>query len=210
MKKIIPLFAIILLSFTAISQQNIVDLPKPEKKGGKPLMEALNERQSSRSFSDKLMPRQNLSDMLWAAFGINRPENSKRTAPTSRNVQDIDIYVVTKEGAYLYLPEKHALQHIVGDDIREFMGKQEFVADAAVNIVYVSDFSKYKGDNDEVKKITASAHCGFIGQNVYLYAASEGLSCVFRAWIDKELIHEKLGLEKNQHVMYSQTVGFPE
>lgn len=210
MKKSILILTLTVVTFTAFSQQKIFNLPQPEKEGGKPLMEALNERQSSRSFTNKEMPTETLSNLLWAAFGINRPESGKRTAPTSRNVQDIDIYVTTKDGAYLYLPEKHALRQVEDQDIREHMGKQDFTANAAVNLVYVSDFSKYDGNNDEVKRITASAHSGFIGQNVYLYAASEGLSTVFRAWIDKDLIHEKLDLPDDHHVMYCQSIGYPE
>ena len=210
MKKLLILITVVLLSSSLFSQQNVVELPAPEKEGGKPLMEALNERHSAREFTNKKMPEQTLSNLLWAAYGINREEAGKHTAPTSRNVQDMQIYVTTQDGAFLYQPEKNALKKVVDEDIRAAMGKQEFTANAAVNLIYVSDFSKYEGGDETSKQITASAHCGFIGQNVYLFCASEGLNTVFRAWIDKDLIHDKLELVENQYVIYTQTVGYPE
>ncbi len=210
MKKLIILITVTLLSSSLFSQQEVVELPAPEKEGGKPLMEALNERHSAREFANKKMPEQTLSNLLWAAYGINREEAGKHTTPTSRNVQDMQIYVTTQDGAFLYQPEKNALKKVVDEDTRAAMGEQEFTTNAAVNLIYVSDFSKYEGDDKTSKQITASAHCGFIGQNVYLFCASEGLNTVFRAWIDKDLIHDKLKLAENQHVIYTQTVGYPE
>jgi SagB-type dehydrogenase family enzyme len=207
--KFILLLAFLLAGIT-MKAQDIRQLPEPVKEGGKPLMIALSERQSSRSFANRDMSDQMMSNLLWAAFGINRPEMGKRTAPSSHNVQDIQVYAVTREGAYLYLPEKNALQQVNNQDVRQAMGKQDFTGKATVNLVYVSDFSRYSGGSDQVKQATASAHCGFIGQNVYLFCASEGLHTVFRAWIDKDKIASALNLSKNQHVIYSQTVGFPK
>lgn len=188
--------------------QEITKLPEPDKTGGKPLMQALNERQSSRDFIDKDLTRQQLSDLLWAAYGINRPDAGKHTIPTSRNVQDMEIYVTTKDGAFLYLPKEHALQKVLDNDIRELTGKQDFVKVAAVNLVYVSDFSKAGNGSDEVKTMTAATHCGFIGQNIYLYCASEGLISVFRAYIDNAEIAKALNLSETKHVIYCQTVGY--
>jgi len=197
-----------LLIFPAIYAQDIVKLPEPNKTGGKPLMQTLNERQSNRDFIDKELTQQQLSDLLWAAYGINRPESGKHTSPTSRNVQDMEIYVLTKNGTYIYLPNEHALKNITTKDMRELTGKQDFVKTAAVNLVYVSDFSKAGNGTDEAKTITAATHCGFIGQNVYLYCASEGLISVFRAYIDHEEIAKALNLTKDKHVIYCQTVGY--
>ncbi len=211
MKKLTIILIVFLFSGGfQILAQDLVNLPKPEKEGGKALMEALNERQSSRSYADKQLSKQQLSNILWAAFGINRPESGKRTAPTSHDVRDIEVYAVMKSGAFLYLPKQNALKKIVDKDIRNVTGKQEFVKSAALNLVYVSDFNKYDSDNEDALKMTAGTHCGFIGQNVYLYCASEGLNSVFRAWIDNDLIHEKLNLPEHKHVIYSQTVGFPK
>ncbi len=210
MRRLFIITILIFISTAIFAQEEILNLPEPKKEGGKPLMEALNERSSARNFRNQEMPMQKLSDMLWAAFGINRSESGKRTAPTSRDVRDINIYVTTKDGAFQYMPEEHALKVITKKDVREHMGEQDFVADAAVNIVYVSDFSKYPDDDDDKKLMTASAHCGFIGQNVYLFAASDGLISVFRAMIDKDLIHGKLNLTEDEHVVYSQSVGYPD
>lgn len=208
MKKVkLSLVALLFFSSQLIAQ-NVIELPSPDKTGGKPLMQALNKRQSNRDFIDKDLTEQQLSDLLWAAYGINRPEDQKHTTPTSRNKQDIEIYITTKNGVFLYMPETHSLKQINDQDLRKVAGKQAFVKKAAVNLIYVSDFDKLGNGDDQTKMVTAATHCGFIGQNVYLYCASEGLITVFRAWIDKEEIREALQLQENKKVIYSQTVGY--
>ncbi len=197
-----------LLTFNFAIAQESVKLPEPDKTGGKPLMQALNERSSSRDFIDKDLTEKQLSDLLWAAYGINRAEAGKHTTPTSKNKQDIEIYITTKKGVFLYIPEEHSLKQISNEDLRKVTGKQAFVKEAAVNLIYVSDFDKLGKGDDNTKLMTAATHCGFIGQNVYLYCASEGLITVFRAWIDKNEIREALQLKENQKVIYSQTVGY--
>jgi len=198
----------LLFASSQLLAQNLIELPAPQKTGGKPLMQALNERSSSRDFVDKDLSDQQLSDLLWAAYGINRPETSKHTAPTSRNRQDIEIYVTTSKGVFLYKPEEHALVQIINEDMRKISGVQDFVKDAAVNLIYVSDFDKLGDSDHHVKTMTAATHCGFIGQNVYLYCASEGLISVFRAMIDKEEIKKTLKLGENKHAIYAQSVGY--
>jgi SagB-type dehydrogenase family enzyme len=188
--------------------QEIISLPTPTKTGGKPLMEALNERSSSRDFIDQDLTQQQLSDLLWAANGINRAEKNKRTAPSSHNNQDIVIYLTTSTGLFLYKADEHSLVQLSRIDMRTIAGNQDFVKKAFVNLIYVSDFDKLGKGSDESKLVTAATHCGFIGQNVYLYCASEGLISVFRAWINKEKIAETLNLKPNQHVIYSQSVGY--
>ena len=189
----------------------VIMLPEPDRDGGMPLMQTLNQRRSSRSFADRPLPMQTLSNLLWAAFGINREDSGKRTAPSSEMLLEIDIYVTTAEGSFLYLAEDHALRKLGDEDIRVFTGKQEFVKDAAVNLVYVSDFSRYPPGRDPSKEALkhriSRTHCGFIGQNVYLFCASEGLNTVFRGWMDAEEIHDVLDLREDQHVMYTQSVG---
>lgn len=202
------LIATLVVSASIVTAQESIKLPAPTKTGGKPLMQALNERHSSRDFIDKDLTEQQLSDLLWAAYGINRPEEGKHTTPTSRNKQDIQIYFTTKNGVFLYIPENHSLEQLSDKDLRKVTGKQAFVKTAAVNLIYVSDFEKLGNKDDNVNTMTAATHCGFIGQNVYLYCASEGLITVFRAWIDKDEIREALNLKENQHVIYSQTVGY--
>jgi len=203
--------AFIIIGIFIINQsiaQDLIKLPEPNKTGGKPLMQALNERHSSRDFIDKDLTQQQISDLLWAAYGINRTETGKHTIPTSRNVQDMEVYIATKNGAFLYLPKENALQKITANDIREITGKQDFVKIAAINLVYVSDFSKSGTASDEIKTMTAATHCGFMGQNVYLYCASEGLISVFRAMVDKDALSKALNLPENKHVIYCQTVGY--
>jgi len=210
MKKITTLLIVFLLfGGFQILAQDLVNLPKPEKEGGKALMEALSERHSSRSYADKELSKQQLSNLLWAAFGVNRTESGKRTAPTSHDVRDIEIYAVMKKGAFLYLPEQNALKKVVDKDIRNVTGKQKFVKNAALNLVYVSDFSKYESDNEQALKMTAGTHCGFIGQNVYLYCASEGLATVVRGQRDTDELRAALRLRPDQHVVLAQTVGCP-
>ncbi|MCB2196195.1 MAG: SagB/ThcOx family dehydrogenase [Bacteroidetes bacterium] len=210
MKKVKLSLVVLLFFSNQLIAQNVIDLPTPDKTGGKPLMQALNERQSNRDFIDKDLTEQQLSDLLWAAYGINRPEDNKHTTPTSRNKQDIEIYLTSKDGVFLYIPETHTLKQINDQDLRKVSGKQAFVKKAAVNLIYVSDFNKLGKGDDQTKMVTAATHCGFIGQNVYLYCASEGLITVFRAWIDKQEIREALQLKENQKVIYSQTVGYSE
>jgi len=187
--------------------QEVISLPAPTKIGGKPLMETLNERSSSRDFINEDITEQQLSDLLWAANGINREDKNKRTAPSSHNNQDIEIYITTSTGLFLYIAEEHGLIRLSEIDMRNIAGNQDFVKKASVNLIYVSDFDKLGKGSDESKLVTAATHCGFIGQNVYLYCASEGLISVFRAWINKDKIAKTLKLNPNQHVIYSQSVG---
>lgn len=111
-------------------------LPPPRTDGGMPLMQALRERQSLRSFSEQGLPDQLLSDLLWAAFGINRPDSGRRTAPSARNWQEVDVYVVMKDHSYVYEPESHSLKHVVKGDLRSLTGRQEFAATAPLNLVF--------------------------------------------------------------------------
>ena len=198
----------ILFVVSNLMAQELIKLPAPQKTGGMPLMQALNERSSSRDFIDKDLTEQQLSNLLWAAFGINREDIKKRTAPTSRNNQDIEIYLTTKNGLFLYKAEEHALEKKSDKDFREVSGKQDFVKVAALNLIYVSNLNKLGNSPVEVKRMTAATHCGFIGQNVYLYCASEGLISVFRSWIDKDKIAEVLKLPEGFEVIYTQTVGY--
>lgn len=186
-----------------------VQLPQPQTEGGRPLMEVLKDRSSSRVFSDENLPIQTLSNLLWAAFGINRPESGRRTAPSANNRQDIDIYVALAEGLYIYDAKINALIPVLTGDIRALTGTQEYVKDAPVNLIYVSDFAKL-GDRDESEKfITASTHTGFISQNVYLYCASGGLATVVRGLVDKPVLEAAMKLQPDQKVILAQTVGYP-
>jgi SagB-type dehydrogenase family enzyme len=184
-------------------------LPKPETTGGKPLMQVLSERRSSRSFSAKPLADQTLSNLLWAAFGINRPDGH-RTAPSAMNWQEIDIYVATADGMFLYDAKAHALHQLMQGDLRAKTGGQDFVAKAPVNLIYVADLKKVTSQNPDDIVLYTSADCGFIAQNVYLYCASEGLAAVVRGWVDRKELSRTLNLRPDQRIILSQTVGYPD
>jgi SagB-type dehydrogenase family enzyme len=202
----ITLLTIQKISFSAGDE---ILLMKPDKTGGIPIMAALNKRKSSRSFSENPLSDQVLSNILWAASGVNRPDSGKRTAPTAMNNQEIEIYAAMKSGLYKYNAVKHSLELILGKDIRALAGSQEFVKDAPLNLIYVADISKVAGGTREEKMLYAGADTGFIGENVYLYCASEGLATVIRGYIEKNALGNAMKLNKNQMIILSQTVGYP-
>ncbi len=186
-----------------------IALPAPEKIGGMPLMEAIAARHSAREFSPKELPLPMLSNLLWAADGINRPGGG-RTAPSAINAQEIDVYVALPSGAYLYDAAAHALRLVAGSDLRRVTGYQDFVDDAALDLVYVADHGRMKLVPAASRESYASVAAGAITENVYLFAAGNGLSTVIRAWIDRDAIANALGLAHDQQVLLSQTVGFPK
>jgi SagB-type dehydrogenase family enzyme len=217
MKKSFVLFASLILvisSFAALlaagEVQNPIVLMKPQLDGGKPLMQALKERKSSREFSSAKLPLQVLSNLLWAGFGVNRPDSNHRTAPSARNWQEIDIYVAMADGLYLYDAKEHRLQPILPEDIRSLTGQQAFVRDAPVNLVYVADHSRMTGGAAEDKEMYSAADTGFISENVYLFCASEGLATVVRGSIDRQSLAKAMRLRPDQKIMLSQTVGYPK
>ena len=186
-----------------------IALPAPDKAGGMPLMEAISKRYSAREFAARELPLAVLSSLLWAANGINRPDGG-RTAPSAMNAQEIDLYVALPSGAYLYDAAANALQLVAGSDIRRVTGYQDFVDEAALDLVFVADHSRMKLVPVASRASFASAAAGAIAQNVYLFAAGNGLSAVIRAWIDRDAIAAALGLSHDHQVLLSQTVGFPK
>lgn len=197
-----------LLLFTSALYTQNIKLPTPNKSGGKPLMTVLNERKSSRDFSEKILPNQQLSNLLWAAWGYNRAD--KRTAPSSQNKQEIDIYVALASGCYLYDARKNELVLVVKQDLREKTGKQDFVKNAPVNIIFVADKRKMAQQDEQSMLQTAYINTGFISQNIYLYCASEGLATVIRAWVDKAALALAMKLHDQQEIIVCQTVGYPK
>lgn len=184
-----------------------VSLPPPEKQGGLPLMEALAMRHSSREFSPEPLPLPLLSNLLWAAYGINR-EDGGRTAPSALNAQEIDIFVALSSGAYRYDAATHTLILVAASDIRRTTGYQDFVDEAPLDLVYVADYTRLSRVPFSQRESYASVAAGAIAQNVYLFAASNNLATVLRAWIDRTAIAEALGLTHDQQVLLSQTVGY--
>jgi hypothetical protein len=185
-----------------------IQLPSPQMEGGKPLMQTLRDRITTRTFSEEKLPMQTLSNLLWAAFGINRPDG-RRTAPSAKNWQEIDIYVASPDGLFLWDPQKNVLNPIVGKDVRGLTGTQPFVKEAAVNLVYVADYSKATGGGAD-KDVWVGADTGFISENVYLYCASEGLATVVRANIDRDPLAKEMKLKPEQKIMFAQSVGYPK
>jgi SagB-type dehydrogenase family enzyme len=187
-----------------------IKLPNPQIDGGRPLMQVLKDRSSSRLFSSQKIPDQILSNLLWAAFGINRPDTGKRTAPSAVNWQEIDIYVATAEGLYLYNAKTQTLEPVLSGDIRPATGKQDFVKEAPVNLIYVADFSRMGTAPKEDKELYSAADTGFISQNVYLYCASEGLATVVRGSIDKQPLTKMMKLRPDQKIILAQSIGYPK
>jgi SagB-type dehydrogenase family enzyme len=185
-----------------------VNLPAVQKTGGMSLMEALQNRQSQRSFSSKELSLQQMSDLLWAAYGINRP-NGYRTVPSARTYNEFDIYIIKAEGWFVYDPVKHTMLKMGNEDLREHAGTQPFVKTAPVNLVFVAVFDRMTNSDEEFRKFYSATDVGYISQNVYLWCASEGLATIVRGQIDKVKAKEVLKLRPNQHVILAQTVGYP-
>ncbi|MEK4032375.1 SagB/ThcOx family dehydrogenase [Methylocystis sp. IM3] len=182
-------------------------LPEPQKEGGIPLMEAISKRRSDREFSGQELPLPLLSNLLWAAYGVNRADGH-RTAPSALDAQEIDVYVALPSGAYLYDATANQLQLIASSDLRSITGYQDFVDDAPLDLVFVADYSRLKLVPVALRESYASVAAGAISQNVYLFAAGNGLATVIRAWIDREAIANALGLSHDHQVLLSQTVGY--
>jgi SagB-type dehydrogenase family enzyme len=187
-----------------LTQAADIKLPEPQKTGGMPLMEALNARQTQRTFSAKPLSEQQLANLLWAAFGINR-DNGKRTAPSARNTQEISIYVALPSGLYLYQAKSNTLEQISEQDIRALVGRQAFVKTAPVGLIYVSDYDIIKGESE----FYSATDTGYISQNVYLFCASAGMNTVVLGSVDKPALQTAMKLKPSQHVILTQPVGFP-
>jgi hypothetical protein len=196
-------------------------LPDPEKEGGKSVMAALQERHTNRSISPRALPLQVLSNLLWAAFGVNRERASfgkaGRTAPSASNSQEIDLYVTLANGVYLYEAIPHHLKPVVPGDYRSRAGRRG-ASSAPVNIFYIADLSRYDlgpGQPDphigepEVQKSYYYTDTGFIGQNVYLFAAAHGLVAWFHN-CDHQSTPREFKLKSHQRVLFAQSVTPPE
>ena len=191
------------------SAQEVRMLPAPRKEAGKPIMQALQLRRSMREFSPRPLPPEILSDVLWAAYGINRPSGD-RTAPYWRHIMVLDVYAAMADGVWLYDPKAHALRPYLQTDIRAQTGLQDFVATAPLNLIYVAHGDRMEGISSEERRLYASVDAAFAGQNVYLFCASEGLGTVFRGAVDYEKLNRAMRLDGGQQfVTFAQTVGYP-
>jgi nitroreductase len=193
------------LSFGITNAQDI-KLPEPSKTGGMPLMEALDRRQSVREMSGQEIPLHTLSNLLWAAQGVNR-EDGKRTAPSAMNMQEIDVYVFTSRAVYLYIPGEHMLKHLVEGDYREETVLQPYAQKAPLILVYVANYEKMQRLDQEQKDFYGAADAAFISQNVYLFCAQEKLNTVVLGMISREDIKERIGF--NGKAPLGQVIGYP-
>jgi len=185
-----------------------IKLPAPRMEGGMPLMQALKERRTTRDFLEKPLAKEVLSDLLWAAFGYNRPAEGKRTAPSAWDHQEIDIYVFTREGVYVYDVKLHSLRPVMRGDQRASTADTDFARQAPVSLVYIADHSKMVQSEPDKKPFYAAVDTGFIGQNVYLYCASQGLGTVIHDGTDKPALAGKLRLRSEQEITLAQAVGY--
>jgi len=188
----------------------VMALPAPSRAGGLPLMQALDLRQSRREFRPDALAPQILSDLLWAACGVNRRELGGRTAPSAMNAQEIDLYLATAEGLWLFEPVLHQLRRVQASDVRRVTGYQDFVDEAPLDLVMVADHARMKRVPASKRESYASVAAGAIAQNVYLFCASAGLATVTRAWFDRAALTRAIGLGPDQQIVLTQTVGMPK
>ncbi|MDR3218365.1 MAG: SagB/ThcOx family dehydrogenase [Dysgonamonadaceae bacterium] len=200
MNKLFFSFALLSLSVSCMAQD--IQLPAPQKTGGKPLMEAFNDRQSNRNFSAKDLSLQTIADLAWAAYGFNR--ENKRTVPTSQDRQEIDLYISLQSGVYFYEAKENKLILKVSGNHQAMTGMQAFVTTAPLNFIFVANLDKASNRD------AALTDCGFISQNIYLFCASEGLITVVRGSYDKDGLHKLLTLNDKQEVLLTQTVGYQQ
>jgi nitroreductase len=201
---------LVLVGLPAAQEPAPIKLPAPQTDGGKPLMQALKARQSAREYGTEKLPAQVLSNLLWAAWGVNRADGH-RTAPSASNRQEIDVYVTLPEGAFVYDAKANALTPVAAGDLRALTGTQPFPATAALNLVYVADVSKVaRPATDPQQAMNIGADAGFISANAYLFCASEGLATVVRASVDRPALGKALKLKDTQIIVLAQSVGYPK
>jgi nitroreductase len=183
-------------------------LPKPRTEGGMPLLQALKERRSTRAFSPRTLPDQLLSDLLWAAFGVNRPDGH-RTAPSTMNLRGIDLYVATTNGLFRFDAEAHALKPVLKEDIRPATTGQAELREAPVALIFVADHARMEKVAPAEREFYAAADTGYISQNIYLFCASEGLATVVHA-TGRAGLATAMKLRDDQKVILAQSVGYPK
>ncbi|MCC8153780.1 MAG: SagB/ThcOx family dehydrogenase [Tannerellaceae bacterium] len=211
MKRVLfSLFTFLIVSTLHAQQLSVIQLSQPDKTRGKSLMAALDERKSTREFSTEKLSTQDLSDLLWAAWGINR-EDGRRTAPSALNKQDVDVYVVMHDGVYVYDAKAHALTPVAyGDHRSAVAGSQNFAKDAPVSLVLISDLKKFGATITEHTKLMAAVNIGVISENINLFCAANNLVTVPRAFMDTEKLREILKLSENHLILMNNPVGYPK
>ncbi len=197
------------LLFAQAPELKPIELPKPQTDGGRPLMQVLKERKTTREFGTEKLPVQTLSNLLWATFGINRP-NGERTAPSAMNWQEVDIYVALADGLFMYDARTNTLQPVLAQDVRAATGQQAYPKDAPVSLIYVADLGKNARVPESEREFWSAMDVGFIAQNAYLFAASEGLVSGVRAMIDRPTLAKTMKLRPQQKILLAQSFGYPK
>ncbi|MDR2921249.1 MAG: SagB/ThcOx family dehydrogenase [Tannerella sp.] len=228
MKKIILSFSILAIVFAGCTDNQVytpekttpmeltkfenIKLLAPNIESGAPLMKCMQERKSYREFAPENLSLKHLSEILWVANGINRPEENRRTVPAASAIYPLDTYVFLANGVYLYNPQEHVLETVVEGDHRALAGLKPFVETAPLNILLIADFDKFRQSGmpipAEMYMTLAGADAGHCTQNVYLYCASEGLKSVVRGGVKEKELLELLHLGESHHVALAQTVGY--
>ncbi len=212
MRRISFVFATLFI-VAVLSAQSLqpIKLVTPSKDRGSSIMKALADRRSTRDFSDRKLSAQDLSDVIWAANGINRPADGKKTAPSAMNKQDIDIFVIMEKGAYLYEAKTHSLKPVVAGDYRPLIGdSQPYINKVPVCLLMVSDLARFDMKMDiEIKKQWAAFDAGIISQNISLFCSGCGFVTVPRAFMKKDELKKVLNLSNTQEPMLNNPVGYP-
>lgn len=199
-----------LMVATSCKAQDNIQLPKPSMDNKVTLMQALQNRHSSREFADRQISDDVLSTVLWAACGINRPKEGKITAPSAINAQDIQVYVVRKDGAFLYKPEENSLQKVSNKDLRSAVaGRQSFAASAPVSLVLVSNHNKFGGRSNGASRM-GIVDAGYVSENICLACSALGLNTVPRMTMDSETLKKELNLDDNYDFVLNSQIGYPK
>ena len=207
MKKILFSVCFIMASMSVMAQ-DVKRLPEPDKNIKMTLFQALQQRKSVREYSDKDIDDMKLSQLLWAAVGINRPDG-RLTSPTAINAQDITVYVCRKDGAWLYVAKENALHKVSDKDLRQAIAaNQKFSAVAPVSLVIVTDNAKFRGGSTNGPSISGAIDSGYVSQNIDLACEALGLATVPRATMDKETLKKELKLTDDQHAILNHPVGY--
>ena len=193
----------------------IIKLPEPQKDLEFPLMKALENRRTIRKWKETPISEQNISNLLWAACGITKHKygrvKSKRTAPSACNAQEIRVYIIMKQGVYLYNEENHELIEIITEDIRENIGTQKMMKSAPMGLVFVADLSRMTSPflkNKEAQRFCAWVDTGYISQNVYLYCAASNLGTAVLSLVNREKLHQLMKLKGHEKIVLTQVVGY--